>query len=154
MRNRADMGVSRFEDLRVWQAAKEQADRVGTLIKRPDFRDDEELTAQVNAASLSVMFNISEGFLRRRDRETGQFLRYAFGSNGEVKAGFYAAHGRSYITAEELKNYTAANDSIARMLRRWLSTLDAQDQVPNRKPPTAKKDDSRSRSGAGPRTKD
>jgi four helix bundle protein len=33
-----------------------------------------------------VSFNISEGFLRRRDKETLQFLRYAFASNGEVKA--------------------------------------------------------------------
>jgi hypothetical protein len=29
-----------------------------------------------------VMFNITEGFLRRRDGETLQFLRYSFASNG------------------------------------------------------------------------
>jgi hypothetical protein len=28
------MGVNRFEDLRVWQAAKRQCDRVGELIRR------------------------------------------------------------------------------------------------------------------------
>jgi len=28
------MGVYRFEDLRVWQAAKRQCDRVGILLKR------------------------------------------------------------------------------------------------------------------------
>jgi four helix bundle protein len=38
----------------------------------------------MNGAALSVMFNISEGFLRRRDRETLTFLRYAFASNGDV----------------------------------------------------------------------
>src|SRR5690242_11641621 len=97
----AFVGVNRFEDLRAWQAAREQSNRVGELLKRPAFRNDRELSNQMNAASLSVMFNISEGFLRRRDRETLQFLRYAFASNGELKAGYYAADGRSYTTHVE-----------------------------------------------------
>ncbi|PYR21368.1 MAG: four helix bundle protein, partial [Acidobacteria bacterium] len=83
------MGVYRFEDLRVWQAAKEQCDRVGALIIRPEFRRDGELSGQMNEASISVMFNISEGFLRRRDKETMQFLRYSYASNGELKSGYY-----------------------------------------------------------------
>jgi four helix bundle protein len=88
------MGVYRFEDLRVWQAAKQQCDRVGALLKRPEFFSDRELSSQMNAASISVMFNISEGFLRRRDKETLDFLRYSYASNGELKAGFYACEGR------------------------------------------------------------
>ena len=55
----------------------------------------------MNGASISVMFNITEGFLRRRNKETLQFLRYSFASNGELKAGYYAAEGRQYITAAE-----------------------------------------------------
>ncbi len=90
---------------------------------RPEFRQDEELSSQLNAASLSVSFNISEGFLRRRDKEMQQFLRYAFASNGEVKAGYYAAHGRAYMSNDELRSAIALNESISRMLRRWLETL-------------------------------
>jgi four helix bundle protein len=90
------MGVYRFEDLRVWQAAKRQCDRVGELLRRAEFRRDCELSNQMNAAALSVMFNITEGFLRRRDKETLQFLRYSFASNGELKAGYHAASGRTY----------------------------------------------------------
>jgi four helix bundle protein len=92
-------GVYRFEDLRVWQAAKRQCDRVGAPLLRPEFRDDRQLSDQMNAAALSVMFNITEGFLRRRDKETLQFLRYSFASNGELKAGYYAAEGRKYLAA-------------------------------------------------------
>ena len=69
------------------------------------------------------MFNISEGFLRRRDKETLQFLRYAFASNGELRAGYYAADGRKYITASETAELIELNESIAKMLRRWLATL-------------------------------
>jgi four helix bundle protein len=118
------MGVCRFEDLRVWKAAKEQADRVGDLLKRPEFQRDVRLSDQINGASLSVMFNISEGFLRRRNKETLQFLRYAFSSNGELKAGYYAANGRKYISDDETKDLIELNESIARMLRRWQTRLE------------------------------
>jgi four helix bundle protein len=76
---------------------------------------------------LSVLLNISEGFLRRRNKETKQFLRYAFASNGELKAGFYAAEGRAYLTAVEKAALIALNESIARMLRRWDATLTRKD---------------------------
>jgi four helix bundle protein len=91
-------GVYRFEDLRVWQAAKRQCDLVGALIIRPEFRRDQEMSEHMNDASLSVMFNITEGFLRRRDGETLQFLRYSFASNGELKAGYYAADSRKVVS--------------------------------------------------------
>jgi four helix bundle protein len=44
-----------------------------------------------------VVLNITEGFLRRRDKETKQFLRYAIASNGELKACYYIAEGRGYL---------------------------------------------------------
>jgi len=121
------MGVYRFEDLRVWQAAKVQSDRVGKLLKRPDFIRDRALADQMNAAALSVVFNISEGFLRRRNREMLQFLRYAFASNGEVKAAFLAAEGRGYLHRTEFGGLIAGNESIARMLRRWQTTLESEE---------------------------
>jgi len=121
--SQSSVTVYQFEDLRVWQAAKRQCDLVGNLIKRPPFRADRELAAQMNAAALSVMFNITEGFLRRRDKEMAQFLRYSFASNGELKAGYYAADGRRHITELETRDLIALNESIAKMLRRWLGTL-------------------------------
>jgi four helix bundle protein len=122
------VGVYRFEDLRVWQAAKQQCDRVGILLKRPAFQRDLELSNQMNSASLSVMLNISEGFLRRRDKETLQFLRYAFASNGELKSACYAAEGRQYLPAEEAADLIRLNESIAKMLRRWQATLESSDR--------------------------
>jgi four helix bundle protein len=117
------MGVCRFEDLRVWQAARQQSDRVGGLLQRPMFREDRELSDQLNRAVLSVLLNITEGFLRRRDKETMQFLRYAIASNGELKAGYYAAEGRAYLAAVETAELIAMNESITRMLRRWHAVL-------------------------------
>jgi four helix bundle protein len=114
--------VHRFEDLRVWQAAKQQCDRVG-LIKRPEFQRDRELSDQLNAASISVMNNISEGFLRHRDKEFLQFLRISAGSNGEVRSCYYAAHGRKYIDDSESAELIELSNAINRMTRRLQSTL-------------------------------
>jgi four helix bundle protein len=117
------VGVHRFEDLRVWQAAQQQCDQVGALLQRPAFRRDWELSDQMNRAAVSVPLNIAEGFLRRRDRETMQFLRYAMASNGELKAGYYAAKGRAYLIADEVSGRIELKESIARMLRRWYASL-------------------------------
>jgi four helix bundle protein len=115
--------VSRFEDLRVWQAAKEQCDRVGDLIGRDEFRRDRQLSDQINGACISVLNNIAEGFSRRSDREFRQFLRYAFGSNAEVRACYYIAGGRKYLDSTEQETLTQLNDRIARMIRRFQATL-------------------------------
>jgi len=146
-------GVYRFEDLRVWQAAKQQCDRVGVLLKQPAFQRDREMSEQMNDAALSVMFNISEGFLRRLNKETSQFLRYAFASNGELKSGYYAAEGRKYLAAEETAELIALNESIARMLRRWQATLTPLEQTrkPGKDRPQTK---DQGRTKDGPRTRD
>src|ERR1051326_7675900 len=117
-------GVYRFEDLRVWQAAREQHRRVGELLERPRFFRDRELSGQMNDASISVVFNISEGFLRRTDPDTLRFLRYSIASNGELKSAYYLSEDKKYITAEESRNLIALNESIAKMLNRWMGTLD------------------------------
>ena len=84
-----------------------------------------ELSSQINDASLSVLFNIAEGFSRRRDKETLQFLRYAFASNGELKSGYYAAAGRNYLSeVEDRRLDCAEREHCRRMLRRWQATLD------------------------------
>ena len=97
---------------------------VAELLKRPDFKRSRRLSDDMDGAALSVMFNIAEGFLRRRDGETLQFLRYAFASNGELKSAYYVSRTRKYITDAETKELIELNEGIAKMLRRWMSTLE------------------------------
>ena len=73
------------------------------------------MSGQMNRAAISVMFNISEGFLRRVDLETLQFLRYSFASNGELKSGYYATNGRKYTSTDETRDLIDLNESIAKM---------------------------------------
>jgi four helix bundle protein len=118
------MTVYRFEDLRVWQWAKKQQDDVGMLIRRGGAGVDRDWADQIGAASLSVMNNVSEGFLRHRDPEFLQFLRYAAGSNGEVRSCLYAGLGRRYLDDSEFDTLVAQSNSIGKMIRRLADTLD------------------------------
>lgn len=131
---RSRVGVYRFEDLRVWQAAREQCKRVGTLIRRPEFRRDMELASQLNSASISVMNNISEGFLRHHDKEFLQFLRVAAASNGEVRACYYASLDRGYLSDSEATGLIELSNSIGRMTRRLQVTLQTNDRQPEPRP--------------------
>jgi four helix bundle protein len=78
----------------------------------------------MNGASLSVMFNISEGFLRRRDREFLQHLRYSAASNGELRSGFHAALGRGYIDQTEADDLITESNQIGRMIRGLQNSLE------------------------------
>jgi len=121
----ADRMVCRFEDLDVWQDAKEQCDRIGELLKRAGFRGDPELSAQMNGAGISVMNNISEGFMRNRDKEFLQFLRISAGSNAEVRSCFYAAHSRKYLSDEEAEQDIERSNRIGKRIRRLQQSLES-----------------------------
>ena len=133
--------VYRFEDLRVWQAAKRQADRVGELLKRPEFERDYRLKDQMSGASLSVMNNISEGFLRHHDPEFLQFLRFAAGSNGELRSCYHAASGRHYIGQPEADDLIAETNSIGKMIHRLQDSLrTGPKRQTNQRPPSDRPD--------------
>lgn len=117
------MGVVRFEDLRVWQAAMRQSTNLANLRNKAGFRTDGDLSNQLLSASLSVASNISEGFLRRRDREFVHFLRIAAASNGEVRSCLHAARGRGYLTEAKADVLIEDSNAIGRMLRRLEETL-------------------------------
>lgn len=73
------MGVQRFEDLQVWQQARLLCNEVFAIIKKSNLHNDYPLRDQLNAASLSAVANIAEGFLRERDKDFAHFLRIAAG---------------------------------------------------------------------------
>lgn len=111
------MGVQRFEDLQDWQQARSLCNEVFAIIKKPGLHDDYALRDQLNAASLSPVANIAEGFVRERDKEFAHFLRIAAASNGETRALLYVARDRDYLTDAELARLVDMTNSIGRMLR-------------------------------------
>jgi four helix bundle protein len=111
------MGVNRFEDLRVWQQAKAFSDAVGGLIHTPALQKDHVISYQLNAASLSTVANIAEGFVRGGRKEFAQYARMAAGSNAEARALLHAALGRQYLPQADFDRLVEMTESVGRMLR-------------------------------------
>ena len=90
--------IKRFEDLEIWQMAREQANEIYRLTLLHDFSRDFALKDQINRSAGSVMDNIAEGFERFSNKEFMQFLIIAKGSNAEVRSQLYRAYDRMYIS--------------------------------------------------------
>lgn len=69
--------IEKFEDLQVWQLAREICRDVWQLLETTTISKDFELKNQMNRSSGSVMDNIAEGFERNGKREFIQFLSIA-----------------------------------------------------------------------------
>jgi four helix bundle protein len=89
--------IRRFEDLQVWQAARELSFLIFKLTSKGPFSKDFRFRDQIRSSAGSVMDNISEGFERSSRLEFVQFLGIAKGSCGEVRSQLYRALDQEYI---------------------------------------------------------
>jgi len=86
-----------FEDLPVWQRAKELSILVYKATAEGKLRTDYGLKDQIQRAAVSVSSNIAEGFERGSKREFIQFLYIAKGSCGELRSQLYIAKDLGYL---------------------------------------------------------
>jgi len=92
-----------FEELPVWQKARELVKYIYDLTRKEAFSKDFSLVDQIRRASTSVMFNIAEGFERGSNTEFIQFLYISKGSSGEARTQLYVALDQKYITMAEFQ---------------------------------------------------
>ncbi len=78
------MKIEHFEDIEVWQLARELTSKVYRLTKKTNFEKDYGLKRQIQEAAGSAMHNIAEGFDSETNAEFIRFLRYAKRSGTEV----------------------------------------------------------------------
>jgi len=111
------MTAKRFEDLRIWQDARVQANAIydafgptSAAARDFGFRD------QIQRCGVSVMNNIAEGFERRSDSDFARFLDIAKGSNGEVRSMLYLAEDRAYLAPDEASALRDASEDLSRSI--------------------------------------
>jgi four helix bundle protein len=112
-----------FEDMEVWQKARELTRDLYAISNQGNFSRDFGLREQVRRAAVSVVFNIAEGFERRGDREFARFLSVAKGSAGEVRAQLYVALDQGYLNRIEFDRLSAASVEISRMVSSLITYL-------------------------------
>jgi four helix bundle protein len=108
------MTVKRFEDLEIWQEARDLCRIVYEISSTGPFSNDFKFRDQIRASAGSVMDNISEGFDRGGNKEFYQFLSISKGSSGEVRSQAYRAFDNKYITELMLSEFLERTDSLSR----------------------------------------
>lgn len=92
-----------FEEMPVWQKARDLVKYIYSITKEDPFRRDFSLVDQIRRAAVSVMSNVAEGFERGSNTEFIQFLYIAKGSAGETRTQLYVALDQNYISSEDFK---------------------------------------------------
>ena len=92
------MTAKRFEDLDIWNEARELCKFIKVLTSLNHFQKDYRLCDQIRSSSGSVKDNIAEGFDRGGNKEFLQFLWISKGSCAEVRSQSYRAFDYEYIS--------------------------------------------------------
>ena len=93
--------VSDFEELAIFQKARELSKKIYPITQRGEFKYDTRFVQQIRASAGSIMDNIAEGFERTGNKEFLNFLYIAKGSCGEVRSQLIRANDLGYMTKEE-----------------------------------------------------
>lgn len=112
-----------FEELHVYQRARELTNAVYTLTRGPAFARDSALIDQIRRAAVSVMSNIGEGFERGSTTEFIQFLYIAKGSCGEVRVQLQIAADQQYIGKDEHARLIDLCRRISAMISNFIAHL-------------------------------
>lgn len=123
------MKYTRFEDLPVWQAAIELAERVYALTRNRFFAQPGDLRDQLRRAALSVSNNIAEGFERGSTAELLAFLYIARGSAGEVRSmlRFLERAEAAAQLKSEVDTLISLAENCSRQIRGWADNLQNTD---------------------------
>lgn len=89
--------IETFEDLEIWQLAREICWDVYALFLETGLRNDFALRDQMDKSSGSIMDNIAEGFERNGNKEFIQYLSIAKASCGELRSQLYRALDRKHL---------------------------------------------------------
>ena len=117
------MVAKRFEDLVIWQRAREFAQSIYALTRGSAFAKDYGLKDQIQRAAVSISSNIAEGFERNGNIEFKNFLFIAKGSCGEVRSQLHIAYDIGYLKEAEFDNAVSQSLGLSRMISSFIASL-------------------------------
>jgi four helix bundle protein len=118
------MKITRFEDLECWQEARKLVNMVYEASREnKSLHNDFRLVNQLTGAAISAMGNISEGFVRRSNREFIQFLFISISSAAELQSHMYVAMDQHFVSKETFDNIYQQAEKIAKMISGLITYL-------------------------------
>jgi four helix bundle protein len=130
--------VQKFEELNVYQRARELANSIYAATRRPAFARDASLVDQIRRAAVSVVSNIAEGYERGTTTEFVQFLYIAKGSCGEVRAQLGIARNQKYLSEADCERLEGQCRLVSGMLHNFIEYLQGS-RMPGQKQHTVQR---------------
>jgi len=115
--------IEKFEDIQVWQKARELNNLIYDVTKNSHFLKDFSLRDQIRRASVSIMANIAEGFGRKSQKEFANFLNMAHGSAAEVQCHLYIALDQRYIGQKDFETLYDKVEEVSKMIQGFMNYL-------------------------------
>lgn len=119
--------VKDFEELAIFQKARELSKKIYPVTDRESFKSDYRFVQQIRAAAGSIMDNIAEGFERTGNKEFLNFLYIAKGSCGEVRSQLIRANDVSYLTHEEYEDLYTECRKLSAAIMNFIKEIKASD---------------------------
>lgn len=117
------MKIDKFEDLEVWQLAREICGDIEKLFDTTPLNKRFSLKDQMDRSSGSIMDNIAEGFGRGGNLEFRNFLSYAKGSCTELKSQLYRSMDKKLISEVDFERLAEKCDKENARLGSFISYL-------------------------------
>lgn len=115
--------AQKFEDLTIFQKARELCKEVYAVTKEGEFHKDVRFVQQIHASAGSVMDNIAEGFERDGNKEFINFLYIAKGSCGEVRSQIIRASDVGFLDNETAANLYNDCLNLSKAISKFISSL-------------------------------
>ena len=115
--------VKDFEELAIFQKARELSKKIYPVTNRDGFKSDFRFVQQIRAAAGSIMDNIAEGYERNGNKEFVNFLYIAKGSCGEVRSQVVRASDVGFIDDTVAKKLYGDCLSIAKLLNALILSI-------------------------------
>ena len=119
--------IEKFEDLEIFQSARELCKEIYNITKEGDFKYDVRFVQQMHAAVGSIMDNIAEGFERNGNKEFINFLYIAKGSCGEVRSQIIRASDVGFIDNITEKKIYESCISLSKSIAYFIQKLKNSD---------------------------
>lgn len=116
-----------FEDLAIFQKARELSKQVYLITRQGEFKYDSRFVQQIRASAGSVMDNIAEGYERQGNKEFKNFLYIAKGSCGELRSQVMRAHDVNFITDETYNQMYADCKKLSIAIANFIKSLRESD---------------------------
>jgi four helix bundle protein len=115
--------VRRFEELQVWQTARQIAKGVYRATRTQQLAGDPVLKNQMRRAAVSISSNIAEGYERGTRKQHIEFCYTAKGSAGELRSQVILAYDVGLLDATAYEWLRSECERCSSQLARYLQHL-------------------------------